>query len=64
MAVGKRVKAKSAKRRDEKSQTLSSGRSAKNLSAKGNDLTIHQRKNTQMKYYEAKVRSNRDLKEK
>lgn len=64
MAVGRRVKAKSAKRRDVKSETLSSGRSAKNLSVKGNDLTIHQRKNTQMKYYEAKVRSNRDLKEK
>ena len=64
MAVGRRVKAKSAKRRDAKSETLSSGRSAKNLSVKGNDLTIHQRKNTQMKYYEAKVRSNRDLKEK
>lgn len=64
MAVGRRVKAKSAKRRDEKSQTLSSGRSAKNLSTKGNDATIHQRKNTQRKYYEAKNRSNRDLKEK
>lgn len=64
MAVGRRVKLKSWKRRDEKSQTLSSGRSAKNLSVKGNDLTIHQRKNTQMKYYQAKTRSNRDLKEK
>lgn len=64
MAVGKKVRQKSWKRRDVKSETLSSGRSAKNLSAKGNDLTIHQRKNTQMKYYEAKVRSNRDLKEK
>ena len=64
MAVGRRVKAKSSKRRDEKSQTLSSGRSAKNLSTKGNDATIHQRKNTQRKYYEAKNRSNRDLKEK
>lgn len=64
MAVGRKVRSKSAKRRDEKSQTISSGRSAKNLSTKGNDLTIHQRKNTQMKYYQAKVRSNRDLKEK
>lgn len=64
MAVGRKVRQKSAKRRDEKSQTLSSGRSAKNLSVKGNDATIHQRKNTQRKYYEAKNRSNRDLKEK
>lgn len=64
MAVGKKVKSKSWKRRDAKSETLSSGRSAKNLSVKGNDLSIHQRKNTQRKYYEAKVRSNRDLKEK
>ena len=33
-------------------------------SVKGNDATIHQRKNTQKKYYQAKRRSNRDLKEK
>lgn len=64
MAVGRRVKGKSSKKRDEKSQSLSSGRSAKNLSVKGNDATIHQRKNTQKKYYQAKRRSNRDLKEK
>lgn len=64
MAVGRKVRQKSSKKRDEKSQTLSSGRSAKNLSVKGNDSTIHQRKNTQRKYYEAKNRSNRDLKEK
>lgn len=65
MAIGRKVKSKSAmKKRDEKSQSLSSGRSAKNLSVKGNDATIHQRKNTQKKYYQAKRRSNRDLKEK
>jgi len=64
MAIGRRVKGKSSKKRDEKSQSLSSGRSAKNLSVKGNDATIHQRKNTQKKYYQAKRRSNRDLKEK
>ena len=65
MAVGRKVKSKSAmKKRDEKSQSLSSGRSAKNLSVKGNDATIHQRKNTQKKYYQAKRRSNRDLKAK
>ena len=64
MAVGRKVRQKSWKRRDVKSETLSSGRSAKNLSTKGNDATIHQRKNTQRKYYEAKNRSNRDLKEK
>lgn len=63
MAIGRKVKSKSAmKKRDEKSQSLSSGRSAKNLSVKGNDATIHQRKNTQKKYYQAKRRSNRDLK--
>ena len=62
MAIGRRVKGKSSKKRDEKSQSLSSGRSAKNLSVKGNDATIHQRKNTQKKYYQAKRRSNRDLK--
>jgi len=65
MAIGRKVKSKSAmKKRDEKSQSLSSGRSAKNLSVKGNDATIHQRKNTQKKYYQAKRRSNRDLKAK
>lgn len=64
MAIGRRVKNKASKKRDEKSQSLSSGRSAKNLSVKGNDATIHQRKNTQKKYYQAKRRSNRDLKEK
>lgn len=64
MAIGRRVKQKSFKRRDEKSQNLKSGHSAKNLSTKGNDATIHQRKNTQKKYYQAKRRSNRDLKEK
>lgn len=64
MAIGRKVKGKSSKKRDEKSQSLSSGRSAKNLSVKGDDATIHQRKNTQKKYYQAKRRSNRDLKEK
>ena len=64
MAIGRRVKNKASKKRDEKSQSLSSGRSAKNLSVKGDDATIHQRKNTQKKYYQAKRRSNRDLKEK
>lgn len=64
MAIGKKVRQKSSKRRDAKSESLSSGRSAKNLSVKGNDATIHQRKNTQKKYYQAKRRSNRDLKEK
>lgn len=64
MAIGKKVRQKSSKRRDAKSESLSSGRSAKNLSVKGNDATIHQRKNTQKKYYQAKRRSNRDLKAK
>lgn len=64
MAVGRKAKAKSAvKHRDAKALQTKAG-SSKNLQVKNDDAVIHQRKNTQKKNYQAKRRSNRDLKEK
>ncbi len=64
MAVGRKAKAKSAvKHRDVKALQTKAG-SSKNLQVKNDDASIHQRKNTQKKNYQAKRRSNRDLKEK